>query len=257
MNFDQRINRMKSKYRQNRAEILTGVGIGGVIVSSYFLVKGTANAVRKIEARKRELEVEELSFKEKFMLCWRDYIFPFATLGVSLGLIIKSDSIKAKETGELLSAVMVSRSLLNDYKDAVEEVVSEKKKEEIDKKAADNETQRILSDPSIETFYPTGNGNVLFVENLTGTAFRSSRTAVDTGLANAVIRIKDLDYISVNELRYEIDLPGHACGEILGFNRSTGLEYRVYGGEYMGELCWFIDFYTVPITDFDMVYKRI
>ena len=258
MDFNQRMNLIRTGFRKNKAEIMTGIGLGGFGLSLYLAIKGTASAVRKIDAKKKELGVEELAFKQKFMLCWRDYIFPFATAAASAAMIIDSDRIKARETGELLSAVMVSRSLLNDYKEAVEETISEKKKEQIEEKAAQKELDRAMNNPGVQV-YSTGNGNTLFIENLTGTVFRSSKDAVVRGIADAQRRIYYDRYISMNELREELGLPGHAVGEMLGFDECTNngkLDYAFSPCEYEGELCWGITFLVEPVTDYDMVYSR-
>lgn len=258
MDFNQRMDNLRSNLNRNKAGILTGIGIGGFLYSSYLFCRQTARAVRKIDAKKRELDVEELTLKEKFMLCWRDYIFPFATSAASAALIIKSDNIQTRETGELLSAVMVSRSLLNDYKEAVQETISEKKQEEIEDKATKKNFEKILSDPDL-VIYPTGNGNELFIENLTGTVFRSSKIAVVQAISRANERLNKERYISLNEFRYELDLQGHAVGEMLGFDESTNngvIDYNFSPCEYLGELCWGLTILTEPVTDYDMVYSR-
>ena len=259
MDFNQQINLLRTTFKKNRAEIYTGIGIGGFFVTIFAAIKGTAKAVRKIDQRKAELEVDDISLKEKFLLCWRDYIFPFATGMTSAALIIKSDSIKAKETGELLSAVVVSRSLLNDYKEAVEETLDEKKKEKVKEAAKEKEINRILSDPSTPV-HSTGYGDVLFIENLTGTVFRSSKDAVKDALIAAERQIKGTPgYISLNDLRYELGLPGCAVGEMLGFNESTNnghLDYTLTGHDYQGELCWSLTILVEPMVDYDFVYPR-
>ena len=259
MDLNQRMSLLRTGFKKNRAEIMTGIGIGGFFISIITSIKATVKAVRKIDKVKQEREVEDISFKEKFLLCWSDYIFPFATGMTSAALIIKSDSIKAKETGELLSAVMVSRSLLNDYKEAVEETIDEKKREKLEEKVSEKEINRILSDPCTPV-HTTGYGDVLFIENLTGTVFRSSKDAVRDAIMAAERQIKGTPgYISLNDLRYELGLPGCAVGEILGFNESTNnghLDYTLKGHDYQGELCWSLTFLVEPMVDFDFVYPR-
>lgn len=258
MDFNQRMNLLRTGFNKNKAEIYTGIGLSGFAVSLYLAIKSTAKAVRKIDAKKEELGVEELAFKQKFMLCWRDYIFPFSTAIASAAVIIKSDSIKAKETSELLSAVVVSRSLLNDYKEAVEETISEKKKEQIEEKASQKELDKAMNNPAIQ-IHSTGNGNTLFIENLTGTVFRSSKDAVVRAIADAERRIYYDRYISLNGLRDELGLPGHAVGEMLGFDESTNngkLDYALDACEFEGELAWGLRFLVEPVSDYDMVYSR-
>lgn len=258
MDFNQRMNLLRTGFNKNKAEIMTGIGIAGFGASLYLAIKATVKATRKIDAEKKELGVEDLAFKRKFMLCWKDYIFPFATAAASAAIIIKSDSIKAKETSELLSAVVVSRSLLNDYKEAVEETISEKKKEQIEEKVAQKELDKAMSNPAVQVI-STGNGNTLFIENLTGTVFRSSKDAVVRAIADAERRIFYDRYISLNELREELGLPGHAVGEMLGFDESTNngkLDYSLDACEFEGELAWGIRFLVEPVSDYDMVYSR-
>ena len=259
MSIDQRLNLLRTFLQKNKAEILTGAGLGGFFLSLFFTAKGTAKAVRKIDKRKQELGVDDLTLKEKFLLCWSDYIPTVAMTIASSAMIVKSDVIKAKETGELLSLAMVSRSLLNDYKEAVEETVDEKKKEKLEDKAIERKIDRILSDPNTPV-HSTGYGDVLFIENLTGTVFRSSKDAVRDAIMAAERQIKGTPgYISLNDLRYELGIPGCAVGEMLGFNESTNnghLDYTLKGHDYQGELCWSLTFLVEPMVDFDFVYPR-
>lgn len=251
MNFDKRMNLARTKFEQGKPEILTGVGIGGVLISTYFFIKGTIRAVRKVDAKKEELGVDKLDVKDIIAVCWMDYLFPVTTLGASIGMIVKSDSIKAEQTGELVSMAMLSRSVNEGYRKAVKEVVTDKEKEEIEERESRN-TEEIVGNTKIEP-YTTGNGNTLFIESLNGTVFRSSKQAVYDAFARAERQIRDFDYISINDLRDELDLRGVACGEILGYNYSTEnghIDFKLIPSDYFGELCWIIQVKTKPIDHY-------
>lgn len=256
MSFDKQMNIARARFEQGKPEIITGIGIGGILISSYFFIRGTFKSVRKIDAKKEELGTEKLDVKDIIALCWMDYLFPVTTLGASIGLIVKSDSIKAKETGELVSMAMLSRSLEEDYRKAVKEVITDKEEEEIEEKESKNIAERVENNNKVEP-YTTGNGNTLFIESLNGTVFRSSERAVRDAFARAERQIRDFDYISINDLRDELDLRGVACGEILGYNHSTEnghIDYKLQPSEYFGELCWIIQVKTKPIDHYSEIW---
>ena len=74
--------------RKRSPEILTGIGIAGMVTSAVMAVKATPKALDLLETKKTELDTERLEPKEIIKTAWKCYI-PATAIGcVSIGYSI-------------------------------------------------------------------------------------------------------------------------------------------------------------------------
>ena len=110
-------------------EILTGIGITGMLTSTILAVRATPEALRLIEASKRELHQDELTPIETVKATWRSYLPSVIASGMSVACLIGASSENTKRRAALTAAWSITEAALNNYEKKVVEIVGEKKNE--------------------------------------------------------------------------------------------------------------------------------
>ena len=118
---------MRTAVKKHSPEILTGIGIAGMITTTVMAVRATPKALILIEEKKDELEVDELTPKETIQAAWTCYI-PAAAIGtVSVACLIGASSVNMRRRAALATAYTLSESALKEYQEKVVETIGEKK----------------------------------------------------------------------------------------------------------------------------------
>lgn len=206
-------------------EILTGIGIAGMITTTVLAVKATPKALQCIERKREELHPdsdEELTPVETVQAAWKCYV-PAAVTGVaSVACLIGASSVNARRNAALATAYNLSATALAEYKDKVIETVGEKKEQAIRDKVAE---ERIKKEPvNNSAIIVSGNGNTRCFDMATKRRFTSDIEQIKR-IVNELNRrmINGDDYISLNEFYYELGLDGCDVGDEIGWNVCTGL----------------------------------
>lgn len=205
--------------------LLTGIGIAGMVTTTVLAVKATPKAMKLIDAKKKELNLEEdekLTVVETVKTTWKCYI-PAAITGVTAGAcLIGANSVNTKRNAALAAAYNLSASALTEYKEKAVEVVGEKKEREIREKIAESKLEQNPVNPS--TIVMTNKGTTRFMDSITKRRFTSDIETINQ-IVNRLNRrmINGDDYISLNEFYYEIGLEGCDVGDDLGWNVTRGL----------------------------------
>ena len=88
---------LKTSVSRRTPEILTGIGIAGMVTTTVLAVKATPKALKLIDEKQRESE-DWLTKPEKVKACWKCYI-PAATTGIrSISCIISAQSLNSRRT---------------------------------------------------------------------------------------------------------------------------------------------------------------
>lgn len=211
---------IKSAMVKNTPGILVGVGIVGMASTTILAVRATPKAVKLIEAKKRELEVESLTPVETVKTTWKCYI-PAAVTGVmSTACLIGASSVSARRNAALATAYNVTRVALNDYKDAVVETIGEKKEQVVRDAVAKKKIER---DPVTNTeVIVTERGTTLCYDAVFGRYFRSDIDTIKRAVNELNRSIVSSMYASLNEFYDEIGLPPIEIGDKLGWNMDDG-----------------------------------
>ena len=92
---------MRTAVKKHSPEILTEIGIAGMITTTVMAVRATPKALILIEEKKDELEVDELTPKETIQAAWTCYI-PAAAIGtVSVACLIGASSVNMRRRAAL------------------------------------------------------------------------------------------------------------------------------------------------------------
>lgn len=247
---------VKTTMSKHSPEILTGLGIAGMITTTVLAVKATPKALELIaEAEDEKIDNgydERLTKVEVIKATWKLYI-PAAVTGVtSIACLIGASSVNAKRNAALMTAYNLSTAAMAEYKEKVLETIGEKKEQIIRNKIAED---RINKEPVNQSaIIVSGKGTTRCFDTLTKRRFTSDIEAINK-IVNELNRkmINGQDYISLNEFYWELGLDSCDVGDELGWNVTSGLINLDFSAQLDtdGVPCIVIDYVVVPKRGFD------
>lgn len=215
-------NGVRRALKKHSPEILTGIGIVGMIATTVAAVRATPKALELIDEREVQ-EKKRLNAKEVVQTTWKCYI-PAAVTGVaSTACLIGASSVNLRRNAALATAYTISEAALREYKEKAVEVVGEKKEQAIrDAVAKDQLMKHPLGEREVII---TGNGDVLCFDPLSGRYFKSDRDRLNKAANELNRRMRDEIRISLNEFYEEVGLSPAEVGEHLGWDIDAGRGY--------------------------------
>lgn len=270
-NLSKIIKSMRVSVSKHSPEILTGIGIAGMITTTVLAVKATPKALKLIEQRKWEIYdklnedeipsnntgIDDLKLKplEIIQVAWKPYIPVYITATVSVACLIGASSVNARRNAALATAYQLSQTALAEYKEKVIETIGEKKeakiKESIDKDKIDK------NPVSTKEIIITGNGESLCYDSISGRYFKSDIDKIKKAENELNARLIREDYISLNEFYYEIGLKPTSLGNELGWNvAKDGLIDLNFTSQLSddGTPCLVVDYHIAPRYDYSHSY---
>lgn len=239
---------VKNALSDHSPEILTGIGIAGMVTTTVLAVKATPKALKLIEAKKEALEVEKLTPVETVKTAWKPYI-PAAVTGViSVACLVGASSVNASRNAALAAAYNISATALSDYKEKVIETIGEKKEKAVRDKVAEEQLKKAPADANT-TIFVTGSGKTRCFDTITKQRFTSDIESIKKSVNELNRRmINGEDYISLNEFYYEIGLDEVAIGDELGWNVTRGLIEVDFSAQLDadGTPCIVLDYKVIP-----------
>lgn len=214
------IRNVQDTMQKHSPEILTGLGIGGMITSTILAVRATPKALKLMEAKKKELKTTKLTAKDTVKTTWKCYIPAVATSVVSATCIIGASSVNLKRNAALATAYRLSEAALTEYKEKVIETIGEKKEQAIHDEMAKDKVER--NPVSTSEVIITDKGDTLFYDILSGRYFKSDIEKIRAARNELNRQMLDDMYISVNEFYDAIGLPHTAQGYEFGWNITKG-----------------------------------
>lgn len=201
-------------------EILTGIGIAGMITTTILAVRATPKALELIEEQKEEESVDELSSFEVVKVAWKPYIPAMVTCVASTACLIGASSVNTKRNAALATAYKLSETALSEYRDKVVETIGEKKERIVRDKVAE---ERVKKNPvSKNEVIITGNGKTLCFDPISGRYFMCSIETIKKA-ENTLNKqmLHDISgYVSLNEFYDELGLDHTSVGNDLGWNTN-------------------------------------
>ena len=232
-------------------EILTGIGIAGMISTAVLAVKATPKAMELIEKKKREEWLDKLSPVEMVKVAWKPYIPAIVTCVTSTACLIGASSVSAKRNAALATAYKLSETALAEYREKVIETIGEKKERTVRDKVAE---ERVKKNPvSKNEVIITGNGKTLCFDPISGRYFMCSIETIKRA-ENTLNKqmLHDISgYVSLNEFYDEIGLDHTSVGDDLGWNTDKIIDIDFSSQlNDNGEPSVVLDYLVAPKYDF-------
>ena len=244
------IKSTKGYLHKHSPEILTGIGVTGMITSTVLAVKATPKALYLLEEAK-DIKQDKLTPVEVVKAAWKPYIPAVVTGVASISCIIGASRVNYKRNAALATAYSISERALLTYKDKVIETIGEKKEKEIQEKIAqDKVDQKPLSNAQV---FVTPKGNTLCMDTISGRYFKSDIDSIKKAVNELNRQVLCHNYISLNEFYSLIDLDPIKTGDHVGWNIDDGtieLDFSACIAEN-DEPCIVIDYMVSPKYDFD------
>lgn len=208
--------------KKHSPEILTGLGIGGMITAGVMAVKATPKALKLIERKKAVLKTDKLEPAKTVSTVWTCYVPSAAVCVISVLCLIGANSVSAKRRAALAAAYTLSESTLKEYQEKVVETIGEKKEEAVrDAIAKDKIDNNPVSERGVVV---TGNGTTRCYDPLSGRYFNSDIDRIKKAENELNRQMRDETYISLNDFYYELGLKGidPTIGDNIGWHIDTG-----------------------------------
>lgn len=242
-----------SKFTSKHApEILTGLGIAGMISTTVLAVRATPKAMRILEDKKAELKTSKLPKMEIVKSCWKCYAPAVLTGIVSTTCLIGASSVNARRYAALTTAYKLSETALTEYREKVVETIGNKREQSVrDKVAAEVVEKNPVSTSEVVI---TGNGESLCFDPMSSRYFMSSIEKIHKAV-NEINRDM-IQHIfgsaSLNDFYDHLGIPRTDVGDILGWNVDNILEIGISSHVTDdGRPAVVIDYHTRPIYEFD------
>ena len=235
-------------------EILTGLGITGMFSMTVMAVKATPKAIRLIEEKKREEQVDALSVGETIKVAWKPYI-PVALTGIfSTACLIGANSVNSRRNAALAAAYKLSETALAEYKEKVVETLGEKKEKEVRDKVAKSKVEN--NPPKSNEVILTGKGKTLCFEVISGRYFESDIDTIKQVENKINHKLLRNDTLSLSEFYYELGLTATSISDDMGWRVDNGLINLYFSSQLTpeGEPCVVIDYETLPRYGYNEYY---
>lgn len=241
--------------KKHAPAILTGVGISGFIGSTVLAVSRTPEALKKIDALKKELGKDKLDAAETIKAAGKCYIPSAITAAISSATLIAACAISGRRTAAIAAACTLSETALREYRDKVRQALGRDREHEIvDGMHIDRMEQNPPSKEVEDNITTEGRGSTLCYDGLCGRYFYSDIESLRHAANELNRRMTSGSemYVSLNEFYSEIGLPPVEVGDVLGWNVATGL-IELYFTSHLAKgrvPCLFVSFELMPAYGF-------
>lgn len=209
------VNSMRTSVSRHSPEILMAIGITGMVTTTVLAVKATPKAIRLIEERKNELDVESLTPVETVKTAWKCYIPAVISGATSVACFIGSHSVNARRNAALAAAYKLSETAFSEYREKVVETIGQKKERVVRDRVSE---KQVKENPVSKTeVIVTGKGQTLFFEPLSSRYFYSDLEKIkraENKLNKDIITDPFDAGITVNDFYDEIGIPPTATGDV-------------------------------------------
>ena len=212
--------------KRKSPEILMGFGIGGMVTTTVLAVKATPEAMRRIEAKKKEEGHRKLTALQTVQAAWKCYIPAGVTGGVSIACLIGASAVNGRRNAALATAASLAETSLREYRAKVVETVGEKKESAILDAIDRDRLNR--NPPPTNTEAPVAERAaqpVLCYDAMFGRYFYSDVETIRRAANKLNWQMNNMSepYISLNEFYAEIGLGTVDVGDDLGWRSDRGL----------------------------------
>lgn len=237
-------------FARHSPEILTGVGIAGMITATVMAIRATPKALMLIDEQRGKSNVVDLSAVEIIKTAWMCYIPTVITGSLSIACLVGANSVNARRNAAIATAYTLSESAMKEYQEKIIETIGEKKEQAVRESIAKDKIDR---DPVAgrEVIF-TENGNTLCYDAISGRYFKSDIEKIKKAVNEVNRNIVNDMYVSLNDFYDELGLENTSIGRDLGWNVANGLIDPCFSSHLAsnGTPCLVIDYRVAPCYDY-------
>lgn len=244
---------VQSTLSKHSPEILTGIGIAGMITTTVLAVQATPKALKLIEEAKKEEHTDVLTPIKTLKTAWKPYV-PAAVIGVaSVACLVGASSVSLKRNAALTAAYKLSETALTEYKEKVVETIGEKKEKVVREKIAESKLEQNPVEQN--TVIITKKGTTRCYEPMSARYFYSDIDTIKRAITDLNERMLNdpFGYLSLNDLYDELNLEHTSRGDDLGWSVYKGIIRVDFHAKIAtdNEPCIVIDYVNAPVYDYN------
>lgn len=267
--------KMAKRFVSKRSpEILTGIGIAGMVTTTVLAVKVTPKALELIEEEKRAqnralldeaentgsdvtAQVSRLKPIETVKVAWKPYIPAMLTGMASIACLIGAQSVSARRHAALYSAYKLSETALTEYKDKVVETIGEKKEKQIKQKIAEDKVDKAIEDikENKTKVVVSEDGDTWFIDAYSQIPFKSTVNKIDKAIneLNRDMVVYAPTGASLSDFYDKLDLPHTGYSDQVGWTLDDGPVEKDISDAIVkdGKAYIILDFMVRPQYDFN------
>ncbi len=246
-NISNVIKNINNWTKRHGSEILISIGAASSISAVVLAIKATPKAVRLIDERKKELEVENLDTAETVKTAWACYIPTVVTETFSIVCLICATTNNNKHNTALTAAYALSENAFREYRDKIIDTIGEQKEKSVRDSIAKD---RIVNNPPLRSetsIIPSG--DQLCYDALSDRYFTSSADKIKKAQNELNARMLQEQNVSLNDFYYEIGLNDTLIGDSLGWDINKTNFIDIYFNTQLahGDIpCLVMDFSSNP-----------
>ncbi len=245
-NVSKLVKDAKAFTSKHSPEILTGIGIAGMVTTTILAVRETPKALMLIKDAEYEKKEGSLTAAEKFKACWKCYIPATVTGAASIACLIGASSVNLRRNAALATAYKLSETALTEYREKVIETIGEKKEQLVREKIDKDHLEK--NPVSSNNVIITGNGDTLCYDSLFGRYFNSDIDKIKRAINELNRELINCMYVSLNDFYDQLNLDPIEIGDDLGWNIDDGLIDVDFGSQIAsdGRPCITISYTIAP-----------
>lgn len=228
--------------KTNAPEILTGLGVTGVLTTSYLVARGSFAAAHKLESQDPSESV-----KEKTKRVWKCYIPAAASAAVTIACIVGSSKSSASRTAAAVTAYSITEKAFSEYKEQVVKEIGKNKEQGVRDVLAQ---QAVIEAPQgSKEVIVIGTGNVLCCELYTKRYFRSDMESLRKAENALNAQLVGGTYVYLSDFYELLGIPYTSNSSNVGWevDRLMELDFSTVISED-GEPCLAFDYnYVKPL----------
>lgn len=207
---------VRTSVTKHSPAILTGLGIAGLLTTTVLAVRATPKALQRIEAAKETTGKEKLTPIETVKATWKCYVPATLTATTSVVCLVGAHSVHMRRHAALATAYKISETALTEYREKVIETIGEKKEQIIKEKI---EKDHVDKNPvNSSEVIMTKKGETLCFDYYSSRYFESDIEQVKKAFNSLNSALLREDYVSLNDLYFELGLDSTGIGDAMGWN---------------------------------------
>lgn len=220
MNVSRLLPNLVKVVKSNSPEILTALGVSGVITTAYLTAKATFQAADQLSAYPT-IQIPDVPVKEQAKVVWKCYIPPAISGVATIACIVGASRVNGRRTAAAVTAYSLTERAFSEYKEKVVEQIGKGKEQKI----RDELAQAAVNQTSKEVVI-LGSGQVLCCELYTHRYFKSDMETLRKAQNDINARIASDVYVPLDEFYELLGLPYTSASNAIGWDSDKQMELR-------------------------------